>query len=212
MESLRFLALDLYRTDPESEFSSATVEAYLWCRPEAAVATVRGWMAAEGWVTNRVLRHREADASDWTSGSEGRALAEKASAGTPQVHTRRVARERWSLSESPTSEPNIDVVSFAHELREHGASWLASDAGVEAISSPRGETVLPIWLAHRPPVAWSSDAGRLAAVELASLIDNVLLEVDQHGDLIGMACGDTVELVHPGLLRRRLLLEPDPLP
>jgi len=211
MKSLRFLALDLYRPDAESDFSSATVEAYLWCLPEVAVARVRGWMASEGWVTNRVLRHRKADPSDWLPNSEGREMAEKALAGSPQIHTRRVARERWSLGEVSTPEPVIDVSRFARDVRENGACWLQSGEGVEAITSPRGETVLPIWVASRPPITWSSDVGQLATLELASLIDNVLLEVDQQGDLVGMAYGDAVELVHPGLLRRRLLLEPDPL-
>lgn len=212
MPPLRFLALDLYPADPASVYSSAAVEAFVQCSPELAVATVRGWLASEGWVTHRVVRHRAAAPTDWEVGTDARSMAERALSGSPQLHNRRVERERWSLAGTSVDASAFDVAQFVREIHDAGALWLQSNEGVEDITSPRGATVLPLWPAKRGPRRWSPDVGVLAPVELASLLDNVLLEVDQQDGLIGICDEDVVHVVHPGLLRRRLLFEPDPIP
>ena len=213
MSTLRYASLDLYPMEEESEFSAATAGVFLRCAPDEAVCKTREWLATQGWITNRVLRHFETKPEDWHVESDDRRMAEAALSGTPQIRTRRVRQEHWSLGGSPTQAVGGPTVSeFALAIRVGGATWLESEDGVEGITSPAGESVVPMWIADAPPTQLVAPHGRRTAVELESLIDNVLLEVDQHGDLIGMGRGDDMALVHPAMLRRRILMEPDPKP
>ncbi len=207
---LRFLALDLFPIDAESEWSSAAAEVHLISAPTEAVGTVRRWLCEQGWHTNRVLRHRASSPEDWPSDSDGRRWAELALSGRPQVHTGHVLEEMWSLASGrAVSEDSVTLADFAAALRDNGGWWLKSEQGVASLTSPGGETVFPLWLRSSPPVGWTSDGGALVPVELESLLDNILLEVDQYGDLIGLGAGDLLRTVHPARLRRSLLWELD---
>lgn len=211
MGSLRFLVLDLYPSSEDSEFCAATADVFVRCSASHAVGTVRSWLASEGWVTNRVLRHRETTPEDWGTTSEEKVMADRAVRdGIPQVRMRRVHQARWSLVGTEAADPAPDLARFAAGVNKSGALWLQGSGGVEAITAPSGESAVPIWLADRPPLAWSTDVGQLAPVDLDSLLDHVLPEIDQQGDLVAIGAGDSLYLVHPGRLRRRLLMEPDP--
>ena len=199
---LQLVALSLRPARYSTEFSAAAARVLLLCSPDDAVGTASEWLEEDGWVVISVLRSESVEPEDWAADDPMRALAERAADGAPQILVNRVCTESWRLdrAEGSGSVPEIDVDEIARSFYEFGGWWITSDDGAEAIHSPNGALVLPLWPADKPPQNWSPETGELESLDVVSILELVLTEVDDNDALVGICAFDQITTMHPLLL------------